>query len=59
MPKIFILLACEECYHCVFGYLKNNHTSGLSYYCIETEKKIPDIGEIAEFCELKDVKEEQ
>ena len=56
MPKIFILLACEECHHC----LKKTVTLGFGKkmdWCIEYEREIPDIGEIAEFCELDDAEE--
>ncbi len=48
MPKIFILLACEECDHCVVQFPPDGG------YCADVEKRIPDIGEIAEFCELDD-----
>lgn len=51
MPKIYILLACEECKWCV-------HIAGPRWHCFNHEKEIPDIGEIAYFCELDDWKEE-
>ncbi len=53
MPKIFILLACEECPHCV-RVVPNEEESCLYYFCADVEKRIPDIGKIAEFCELDD-----
>ena len=55
MPKIFILMACEECDLCLYGYLNNDHSKDSSYFCIQSEKRIPDIGEIADFCELPDI----
>jgi len=47
MPKTFILMACEECNLCI-------PYSDRTGYCVDTEKRIPDIGKIAEFCELDD-----
>ncbi len=49
MPKIFILLACEECEACV--------TKGYAYpegYCTDLEKGIVDIGKFHADCKLDD-----
>ncbi len=55
MPKIWILLACEECGHCIkkLRTLELVHDRRIDW-CVQSEKRIPDIGEIAEFCELDD-----
>ena len=52
--KIFYIMACEECHHCIM----TERFYGYQAYCIESEKEIPDIAEIAEFCELEDAQKE-
>ncbi len=47
IAKIFYIMACEECDHCL-------ERTYLEFWCVQSEKRIPDIGEIAEFCELDD-----
>ena len=56
--KIFYIMACEECHHCVKMSAVRNVTGtiilGYNHYCLESEKPIPDMGKIAEFCKLED-----
>ena len=55
IAKIFYIMACEECDHCksTWGLLFRNEQG----WCVQSEKYIPDIGKIAEFCELEDAEE--
>ena len=51
MAKILVILACEECDHCIP--FKSPPPEG---YCIDLEKEIVDIGKFHADCKLDDAK---
>ncbi len=52
MAKIFYIIECRECNHCIST--EYNRRRGLGGKCIETEKAISDVSTISSDCELED-----
>lgn len=52
MAKIFYIMACSECHHCICT--EYNRSRGLGGRCIETDKAISDVSTISDLCELED-----